>query len=293
MDSKLRLYNESVNTLVYYLSVLVITLISAGLYAWLVPVTSSNGLPEELEVNTYSCAGSGSSDKVFSIYALSYFSAKRLADSLCLDPRVSKRVGNVEAQWRHENFTKLDVILGLKYDLIVGHAAYIETPQVLGVTGYTEIGSYQPYTGYFIASADKPELSSRYFAGKRLGLIYSPLSQSGFIMPRTALREAHISEQLIDISYYKTHEKLRQALANGKVDVIGSYWSPQQTDKYGDLPRIQLTDAEPSKWYVLPAAPDIVCAVADALTHLKQGERGYFSQLEIAPVCLESTRTGA
>lgn len=264
-------------------------LILITLFAGIIPLSKPIvHLQGSVDYNTYECAGSGPDTQVFSVYALSYRTGKFLADSLCADARISKRAGKVKAQWRHQNITDLDILQRGQYDLLVAHKSHIERPEVRGISGYELVASYEPYMSYFItAQGDKPELTTRYFAGKRLGLIDSPLSKSGYLFPMQALRNAGVDVHLIDINnIYKSHPELKTALISGEVDIIGSYWSEENINKHGDLPVVQLKEAQPTRWYILPANNDTVCAVTEALKNLASSAKTrYFKKLSIEPVC--------
>ena len=280
--------DEKSNPNLFSLVVFVFLVGSISVFVWLAPIFNFD-IPaiDPVSYNTYKCNGKGPSSKTFSIYALHYHSAKQLSDLLCEDPRVSKRVGQVEAQWRHQNITDLEILQNNKYDLLIAHSSYIERAEVQDITGYKILASYEPYMSYLIAlKGEKIALSSKYFTGKRIGLRDNPLSQSGHILPLQALREAGIEKELFEIKYFKEHSQLREALIAGEVDIIGSYWTENENKRYGDLQRFELKSAKPSNWYYLPAHKDVICAVSDALSKLKEGsENSYYRSLSIQPIC--------
>lgn len=267
----------------------------AGLLALVVAVVSFSplnspvlNLQDPVEYNTYECTANGPENIIFSLYALNFNTAKLLADAFCADARVSRRVGRVKAQWRHKNITDLQVLQSQKYNLLVAHGSHIEREEVQGISGYQLIASYAPYTSYFIAAkGDKPELTTRYFAGKRLGLLDNPLSKSGHIIPLQALRKAGINIRLIDAKMqYKAHVSLKEALQANEVDIIGSYWGVDDIKRYGEHPIIELKDIDPSKWYLLPTDKNTVCAISEALSKLSaSSDKAYFRNLTIEPLC--------
>jgi hypothetical protein len=102
------------------------------------------------------------------------------------------------------------------------------------------------------------------------------------------LREDHIS-----IVYSHNHSGLRELLASGKVDMIASYWSAEDAQRFSEnyIQAIGNSDIRGSSWYLKMNGrnTDLFCALQTTLGILAQQQQStYFGELSFAEGCPQS-----
>ena len=247
-------------------------------------------IPEDIAVidyNTVECETGLKSTKIFALYGLRRSNVVRLTKTLCDDVRMKQQFSRIKGQWQHNNIHKLSMIPN-PYNLLIAKPTYINAQDVLASVNYSPLASYQTYPSYFINNSGEPiELTDRYFHNKKVGLLINHKSFSGFIIPKNALKQAGIDENLINFMYYKTHQDLRTALSKGEVDLIGSYWSVDYDSKFNPKASLLLKDGiEPSTWYLIDTNEEIKCAIIEAINlQLKEEDDPYFKNLTYHTQC--------
>lgn len=276
-----------------------------------VVMTKNSARLNELPIrayNTYSCmthadfkhdspladkaeSMASSTDRTFRILDVFHAGTPDLADALCKDNRFAKRYDRVEAAWINRDQIDLRPIFQKYYDLMLAKPELLQRAELEGIPGYTAIARYANYSSQFISLDTKPELSTAYFSGKKLGLLDDPNSVSGYKIPSIALRRANIDSSQFDIIYYKSHLDLHQALHQREVDVIASFsWSafnaPAQTSKNKSL-HLQSQLAGP-RWFLHPdlLASQSHCSALAALQGISSANQStYLAKLTIIRGC--------
>jgi len=227
--------------------------------------------------------------KTLKVYDFSLYTGSDFLKALYEAPEIQQKFGVVRIQWRREEMEGLQQLNTHPYDLLVIKQSWMQKTSLDVIARYTEIASYQTYSGYLIAMNEPPQLTATYLEGKRLGLLDNPTSMSGHLVPRSALHEAGIEEQILMIRYYKAHSELRTALLNKEVDLIGSYWNEDDKKLFNIANRLEIkSDIGGSKWYLSPKLIDTPahCAIVRILKkRADESKNAYFKKIQITRDC--------
>jgi hypothetical protein len=276
---------------VYYLCFVLASTLVVGL-GWLLasqPVAIRE-LPV-IEYNTYRCStGNAGSDRVLRVFEVRDASSEQLADALCMSKVVGELFSAVEVRWQHHARTDIRNLYEQRFDLGVGRPQVIEKPEVRKITSYVPIAGYPEYASYLISLTDTPVLSADYLSGKRLGLIHNTESLAGYQVPRRAMAGLGIAPATLQITYYRNHDQLRQALLQGNVDLIASSWLEEKDSVLLAGSHRLLLDSgiAGARWYLLPEWIDtpLHCVVAGLLKSLASDSSDpALRQLELSRDC--------
>jgi len=278
---------EPIPNILYYILLCVSIVVVLGLFY--IQFLKQTG--EHLEItsepyNTVECVTSLENGETFLMHGWNKFNVSLLMKFLCSDSRIAQKYSVIKGQWRHHKAKNLSE-LSKSYDLIVSKPSFINMEDVKAVANYHPIASYKSYPSYFINNTGETiKLTNKYFDKKKVGLLVHPRSFSGRIEPMNSLRSAGINLNFIEFSYYNSHQELRSALLNNKVDVIGSFWSKEDESNLKSKGRLLLQKSvDPSTWYLTSVDGDTECAVVEAIKKLGSSESGYFSNLSYYVQC--------
>ena len=214
--------------------------------------------------------------------------ASALLDKLCANKLVTQQFGKVEANWM-PNERQLLVYVGKgQMDLVLIKDNFIQAFNSDIVHGYQEIASYKDYSAYFIGLKEKPSLNKEYLLGKRIGLLDYASSRSGHIAPMSLFKRLDIDEEQVQIIYAKSHQDLRTLLENGSVDMISSYWSENDNERFlKEYTAPLMSEISGSKWYLREADKNtaLKCAIQEELLLLAASESGYYANIELSNTC--------
>jgi len=272
---------EPIPNMLYYILICVSIVAVLGLFY--IQFLKQTGEPFEITsepYNTVECVTPLGNGEAFLMHGWTKFNVSQLMKILCSDSRLAQKYSIIKGQWRHHNAKNLS-ILAKPYDLVVSKPSYINMEDVKAVVNYHPVASYKSYPSYFINSTgEKIKLTNRYFYEKKVGLLKNPRSYSGRVEPMNSLRRAGINLNLIQFSYYNSHQELRGALLNNKVDVIGSFWSKEDKSLLNSKGKLLLNrSVDPSTWYLTSVDGDTECAVVEAINKVSSSQSGYFSNL--------------
>jgi len=272
---------EPIPNILYYILLCVsIVVVLSLFYIQLLKQTGEHLEIRSEPYNTVECVTSLENGETFLIYGWNKFNVSLLMKFLCSDSRIAQKYSVIKGQWQHHKAKNLSA-LSKPYDLVVSKPSFINMEDVKAVANYHPIASYKSYPSYFINNTgEEIKITNRYFYEKKVGLLVHPRSFSGRIEPMNSLRNAGINLNLMEFSYYNSHQELRSALLNNKVDVIGSYWSKEDESILNSKGRLLLNKSvDPSTWYLTSVDEDTECAVVETIKKLGSSESGYFSNL--------------
>lgn len=218
--------------------------------------------------------------------------ARVLMALLCKNPTVSKQFGEVRAHWMPNEREMLDFVGKGLVDLALVKDNFINAFNSDEVYGYKEVAGYNTYSAFFIGLREKPQLNKEYLLGKRIGILDYASSRSGHIAPMKLFKDLDLDEQQINLVYAKTHQQLRQLLESGSVDIISSYWSDNDEQRFNIEYRTDLlAEIEGSKWYMKEADKNtaLKCAIQQELALLAKQDQGYYRHLTLTQPCSELT----
>jgi hypothetical protein len=238
--------------------------------------------------NTYLCSVPGEGVGG-SLQILAYIESQavRLVDALCRDPVVGALYSEVHATWRRDDINDSRILFDQQFDLLAAKPETIEREDLSIVDGYVPVARYGDNTSGFVSITSTPELTQAYFAERRLGLVDSPQSISGHVVPRQRLHNVGIDESGFEILYFHGHGELYRALLRGEVDVIGTgIQLPAAGRQHYVLP---IQDGLPGpRWYLHPRHLDtpLHCSVSSALRESAMAvPRTYESSVELLRLC--------
>lgn len=211
--------------------------------------------------------------------------APPLLDTLCRNPVIARQFGKVEVVWGYRIGDALEFLGKGLADLVLTNENIMQALMAEPTYNYKAILHYPAYSAFLISNKEKPELNKAYFIGKRLGLLTSPTSRSGNILPKHLLSSLGLDIDTLDIRYASSHAELRNLLASGEVDLISTYWQEEDMKNFS---RNYITaiseDISGGRWYLKLAQrnTDLLCAVQQDLMLLSETLSGYYR--EVAPL---------
>lgn len=228
-------------------------------------------------------------ENTFNIYVPTEQLAKQLIPYFCNNPIVAKQFGQVQLNWGHNMSDALDFIGRGNADLIMTKENLMVAFKSEYTFNYKTLLAYPDYTAFFISLNEKPKLEKEYFIDKRIGLLDYPSSRSGYILPRTLFKRLNINVDSLDIVQASSHSTLRDLLAEGKVDVIASYWKQDDMDRFLENYITPISSkVSGSRWYFKMETEntELVCAINQIIhRHANAQTSPYFKDVESYVEC--------
>jgi len=270
----------------------VVLLVSILLGSALGVVTALTSLKElkSITLNAFSCAtGNERLSESFDFIVTNKFVGVSLATQLCQNPSVQKQFGAVTARWRQKESREIMSLMQGQPYLVSFPQDLMEALPSTEAHAYQKLAFYPSYLSYFIARDHIPAVDKAYFIGKRVGLIKSSKSESGYIAPIELFNTLGLERDQINIRYAASHSQLREAIQRGELDVIASYWSPD--DAAWTEAAFASSYGKPVRgygWYIKKGHENrsLMCAVLqEILTLADNTTDDYFSQITSTDAC--------
>lgn len=247
-------------------------------------------LPSIIEEHYACTAGEDAPNEKLTVYATTENVARHLADMLCLQSVVKRQYHQVQANWGGGEAAAISFVGKGLGDVVNTKDNIVKAFDAETTYGYKRLASYPEYQAYLIALKEKPVIAKDYLIGRRIGLLDYPTSRSGHIIPMHLLNALGIRADQITIVYAHSHSALRDLLASGAVDMISSYWSEQDAERFSENYIQPISDAEitGSSWYLKMESrnTDLFCTLQNTLASLaEQQQSAYFGQLNFSEGC--------
>jgi len=223
----------------------------------------------------------------FYIYSSGGTTAKHLNREACDDSVVNKQFGLVKSYWGVTDVNTIQIIGKGIATLALVKENIMDALKAEETHGYKKIAIYPNYQAYFIARTEKPVLEKSYLLDKTIGLINYPTSRSGHIIPKQVLSDLGLSLKRLNIVYASSHSQLRKLLAEGKVDIISSYWQQEDENNFSANYRTAVSSpVSGSSWYLKLSEQnnDLLCASQLILQRFSEKQsRSYYQNLTLVP----------
>lgn len=171
-----------------------------------------------------------------------------------------------------------------EYSLAWGAAHIFEDFATSSLVGYIPIAENPSYDVFFIFRNEIERLDSL-----TIGLLSIAKSRSGYLSPMAYLKDQGYDTQGLNIKKFSSHAALRLALDNGEVDVIGSYWSKDDEERWPQFTTLSIASSVSGyKWYLHPRLfnTELHCKLQETLFAFAQAnDDSYFSDLELLNRC--------
>ena len=207
--------------------------------------------------------------------------AKILTKSLCDDNVVAKQYGSVVGYWGYRTSDSFEFVGKGIADLILAKSNIMAAFKAESTYNYQPVVGFADYTAFFISSKEKPRLTKEYFLDKRIGLLDYPTSRSGHILPKHTFKELGINLANLKITYARSHNELRDLLANGKVDIIASFWKESDAQRFSKNYITPLSNnVSGTRWYLKMQQnnTDLLCAVQTHLLEMSKDQTLHYYQ---------------
>ena len=222
-----------------------------------------------------------------------YLPMAKLAENLrpyfCNNQVVAKQFGQVNLHWGHNMTDALEFIGRGNADLMMTKENIMKAFEGELTFNYKTIMSYPDYTAFFISLNEKPKLTKEYFIDKRIGLLDYPSSRSGYILPRTLFKSLNLNVENLDIVQANSHSALRDLLAEGKVELIASYWKEDDMNRFLENYITPIRDnVSGSRWYFKmdKENTELMCAVEEIINnHARAQNSPYYKDVESHVKC--------
>ncbi|MGI2259173.1 PhnD/SsuA/transferrin family substrate-binding protein [Shewanella sp. GXUN23E] len=221
-----------------------------------------------------------------------YIPDEQLADvlltKLCSNTVIAKQFGAVEVVWGYKVSDALEFLGKGLADLVLTNDNIMQALMGEPTHNYHAILQYPAYSAYLIANKEKPRLEKAYFIDKSLGLLSSPTSRSGHILPKRLLNSLGLNLDTLDIRYASSHAELRTLLASGDVDIISTFWEEQDNQRFSRNYTTRIREEiSGGRWYIKLSQQntDLVCSLQHELTGLSQALSGYYRDIQPVGDC--------
>ena len=207
--------------------------------------------------------------------------AKLLTESLCGDNVVAKQYGSVIGYWGYRTADSLEFVGKGIADLILAKNNIMAAFRAESTYNYQPVVGFSNYTAFFISSKEKPRLTKQYFLDKRIGLLDYPTSRSGHILPKQTFKELDINLANLKITYASSHNELRDLLADGKVDIIASFWKESDATRFSKNYITPLSNnIAGTRWYfkMQQNNTDLLCAIQSHLLNMSKDQTLHYYQ---------------
>ena len=205
----------------------------------------------------------------------------QLTQKLCGDNVVAKQYGVVVGYWGYKTSNSLEFVGKGIADLILAKNNIMAAFKAESTYDYMPVVGFSDYTAFFISSKEKPIISKSYFLDKKIGLLDYPTSRSGHILPKQVFKDLDINIANLNILYASSHNELRDLLANGKVDIIASFWKENDKDRFSKNYITPLSNnITGTRWYLKMQQnnTDLLCAVQEHLMAMSKDQELHYYQ---------------
>lgn len=210
--------------------------------------------------------------------------AQSLTLSLCADNVVAKQYGSVIGYWGYRTADSLEFVGKGIADLILAKNNIMDAFKAESTYNYQPVVGFSDYTAFFISSKEKPRITKQYFLDKKIGLLDYPTSRSGHILPKRKFKDLGIDITNLKITYASSHNELRELLANGKVDIIASFWKESDSERFSANYIIPISgNVAGTRWYLKMQHDntDLLCAIQTHLLSMsKEQTLEYYQNVE-------------
>lgn len=237
--------------------------------------------PVMIETSTECQTTSTSNKGQLIVFTQSKKIAKLLTQKLCSDNVVAKQYGSVKGYWGYRTADSFEFVGKGIADLILAKNNIMAAFKAESTYNYQPVVGFSDYTAFFISSKEKPRVTKQYFLDKRIGLLDYPTSRSGHILPKQTFKELDINLANLKITYASSHNELRDLLANGKVDIIASFWKESDEKRFSKNYITPLSNnISGTRWYLKMQQnnTDLLCAVQENLLDMSKDQSLHYYQ---------------
>ncbi|WP_171034622.1 MULTISPECIES: hypothetical protein [unclassified Pseudoalteromonas] len=237
--------------------------------------------PILIETSTVCSTSATANDNELIVFTPSKNIAAELSQKLCDDSVVAKQYGSVIGYWGYKTSDSLEFVGKGIADLILAKNNIMTAFKAESTYNYMPVVGFSDYTAFFISSKEKPIISKSYFLDKKIGLLDYPTSRSGHILPKQVFKDLAINIANLNITYASSHNELRDLLANGKVDIIASFWKESDKDRFSKNYITPLSNnITGTRWYLKMQQnnTDLLCSVQNHLMNMSKGQALHYYQ---------------
>ncbi len=234
-----------------------------------------------LEVKKSCKVASSKNQNKFVVYVPSEQMANNLINIVCENEVVKRQYGSVEINWGYDLKDAISFIGKGNADLILTKQHIMDAFMAESTYNYQPVIGYLDYKAYFISLTEKPSIDKAYFLDKRIGLVDYPTSRSAHILPKGVFRDLDINLDSLSITYASSHSALRNLLAEGKVDIIASYWKEDDMTRFSENYITPMSNnISGSRWYYKMDSnnTDLFCALQGVLEQQSKQQLAVYFQ---------------
>ena len=226
------------------------------------------------DYRSYQCStGNTQGKSSFRVLTLFFSYATELADALCNNDVIQQSFSSVEILWRPRAFLGAKQILDEDFELFWNryHVVSGLVPEFSNF--YTTLLDTPTYKLFWLSKGSPPNINTDYLKDKTIGFSHDPQSQTHYLQPMSALRQAGINLNAKQQKFYTDPSAIYNAFYNNEVDIISAPLS-QAKSKNGETIYSTLIDSEvPSgAWFLknellqLSNIEQLKCAVINSLS---------------------------
>jgi hypothetical protein len=226
------------------------------------------------DYRSYQCStGNTQAQRPFRVLTLFYTYATELVDTLCANELIRQQFSAVEILWRPRSYLGANHILDEDFDIFWNrhHVVSGLVPEFSNF--YTTLTETPTYELYWISKDSVPTLTTDYLKEKTIGFSRDSQSQTHFLQPMSALRQAGISLSAQQKKFYTDPSAIYAAFNNNEVDIISGPLPRAKADDGAKVYTSLIDSAVPSgAWFIknnllaLDNIHQVECAILNSLT---------------------------
>lgn len=226
------------------------------------------------DYRSYQCTtGNAQAQGSFRVLTLFFSYATELADALCNNDVIQQTFSSVEIRWRPRAYLGARHILDEDFDIFWNRYHVVNGLVPAFSNFYTTLLDTPTYKLFWLSKDSPPNINTDYLKDKTIGFSHDPQSQTHYLQPMSALRQAGITLSAKQQKFYTDPSALYNAFYNNEVDIISAPLSLIQSKDRAKI-YSTLIDSEVSSgaWFIknkllkLNNIEQIKCAIVNSLS---------------------------
>lgn len=219
---------------------------------------------------TYSCHTGSEAEDTLTLHLIAPMFIHEISHNLCQSQAIAQRYGAVTLSWKPRELITTAELLDTEYATLMGrrhsYEGLVPNFEQLYKPMTPEI-HFTDYRVYWYSRTPVSHFDKAFFSNAKIGVINDKYSHTHYLLPLTALAQAGVNLEQIELHYYNDAFELYEAFKRSEIDLMSTgSWFEEQYD--GKVYRYLLTsDASVGQVYVPQGMSQVVqCEIFYAFT---------------------------
>ncbi|GAC15568.1 substrate-binding domain-containing protein [Aliiglaciecola lipolytica] len=177
------------------------------------------------DYSAYSCQTGTQVESSLKLHLAIPIFIKTIAETLCQSESIRQEYNSVIVSWKPRDAITAADIIDSQFSLLMGRKHTFTGLVPTFETSYKPLEpkvNFTEYPVYWFSRAPFAQNSYSQLVGKRIGIINDKVSHTHYLLPLTALAEANVHLDQVELHYYDNAYKLYDAFKNEQIDLISS-----------------------------------------------------------------------